>query len=88
MTGSPLSESLEELSLINAATGDPRHAATLAAAAAAVRERTGTRPHPFDRTLAEPYLALARADRKAWDSGWQAGSDMPLDDVIELAAGA
>jgi len=80
-----LAESLEEVSLINAATGDARRAATLAAAAAAVRERTGTRPHPFDRALAEPYLARARADRDAWNSGWQEGAGLPVDDVIELA---
>jgi tetratricopeptide (TPR) repeat protein len=83
-----LAESLEELSLINAAAGNPQRAAMLAAGAAAVRERTSTRPHPFDRMLAEPYLALARADQNAWNLGWQAGTDMPLDDVIELAADA
>jgi predicted ATPase/transcriptional regulator with XRE-family HTH domain len=81
-----LAESLEELSLINAVIGDVRRAATLAAAAAAVRERTSTRPHPFDQALAEPYLAPARADRNAWNSGWQAGAGMSLDDVIELTA--
>jgi predicted ATPase/transcriptional regulator with XRE-family HTH domain len=83
-----MAESLEELALIHAATGDPRRAAMLAAAAAAVRERTSTRPHPFDQALAEPYLTLARADRNAWNSGWQAGTSMPPGDVIELAAGA
>jgi hypothetical protein len=80
-----LAESLEELCLIHAASGDPRRAAMLAAAAAAIRQRTGTRPHPFDRELAERYLALARADRQAWNSGWQASADMPVDDVIEQA---
>ncbi len=83
-----LAENLEAFALINAATSNPRRAATLAAAATAIRERTGTRPHPFDRALAEPYLALARADRNAWDSGWQAGTGMSLHDVIELTAGA
>jgi hypothetical protein len=83
-----LAETLETLSLINAATGDPRTAATLAAAAAAVRRRTGTRPHPFDRVLAQPYLARARGASDAWDAGWRAGNDMPLDDVTELTARA
>jgi tetratricopeptide (TPR) repeat protein len=83
-----LAESLEELALIHAATGDPRRAGMLAAAAAAVRERTSTRPHPFDQALAEPYLTLARADRNAWNSGWQAGTNMPPGDVIKLAADA
>jgi hypothetical protein len=55
-------------------------------AVAAVRQRTSTWPHPFDRALAEPYLALARADQQAWNSGWQAGASMPRDGVIELAA--
>jgi tetratricopeptide (TPR) repeat protein len=83
-----LAETLEALSLVNAATGDPRRAATLAAAAAAVRQRTGTRPHPFDRALAEPYLARARAASNAWDAGWRAVVDMSVDDVTELTAGA
>jgi predicted ATPase len=83
-----LAEALEALSLVNAATGDPRKAAALAAAAAAVRQRTGTRPHPFDRALAEPYLARARAASNAWDAGWRAGIDMSVDDVTELTAGA
>ena len=83
--GWDLAESLEELSLINAATGAPHRAAILAAAAAAIRERTGTRPHPFDRALAEPYLRLSRTDQDAWDSGWQAGTTLPLEDVIKLA---
>ena len=66
----------------------PERCGAIVAAATAIRERTGTRPHPFDRALAEPYLALARADRNAWDSGWQAGTGMSLHDVVELAAGA
>jgi predicted ATPase/DNA-binding XRE family transcriptional regulator len=81
-------ETLEALSLVNAATGDPRRAAALAAAATAVRQRTGTRPHPFDRALAEPYLARARADPNAWDAGWRAGIDLSPDDITGLTAGA
>jgi hypothetical protein len=59
-----------------------------AAAAAGVRERTGTRPHPFDQALAEPHLTLGRSGPDAWTSGWQAGTGMPPGDVNELAAGA
>jgi tetratricopeptide repeat protein len=81
-------ETLETLSLVRAASGDPRTAATLAAAAATVRRRTGTRPHPFDRAVAEPYLNRARAASSAWDAGWRAGIDMSVDDVTELTAGA
>lgn len=83
-----LAESLEELALVNAAAGDHRGAATLAAAAISIRERTGTRPHPFDVALAEPYLAAAREDRAAWDEGWRSGSVMSLDAAIELATGS
>ena len=82
-----LAEALEALSLVNAATVDPRRAAALAAAATAVRQRTGTRPHPFDRALAEPYLARARAASNAWDAGWRTGIGMSPEDVTELTAG-
>jgi predicted ATPase/DNA-binding XRE family transcriptional regulator len=81
-------ETLETLALVKAASGDPRTAATLAAAAAAVRRRTGTWAHPFDRAVAEPYLNRARAASSAWDAGWRAGIDMSVDDLTELTAGA
>jgi hypothetical protein len=42
--------------------------------------------HPFDRALAEPYLALARTDAEAWDSGWRAGAGLPLAGLAGLAA--
>jgi predicted ATPase/transcriptional regulator with XRE-family HTH domain len=58
--------------------------ATLAAAAAAVRRRTGTRPHPYDRALTEAYTARSRAASEAWEAGWRAGIDMSLEDVSEL----
>jgi tetratricopeptide (TPR) repeat protein len=83
-----LAETLETLCLVKAATGHPGTAATLAAAAAAVRQRTDTRPHPFDRALAEPYLARARAASTAWDAGWRALTDMSVDDLTELTADA
>ena len=83
-----LATSRAALRLRGAAIGDSHRAAVLAAAAAAIRKRTSTRPHPSDSGLAEPYLALARGDRNAWDSGWEAGADMPLDEVIKLAGGS
>jgi hypothetical protein len=52
--------------------------------ATTVRQRTGTRPHPFDRALAEPYLAQARAASTAWDEGWRAGIGLSVEDVTEL----
>jgi predicted ATPase/DNA-binding XRE family transcriptional regulator len=83
-----LAENLEEFALVNAAAGEHRDAATLAAAATLIRERTGTRPHPFDVALAEPYLAAARDDRAAWDAGWRSGSTISPDDAIQLATGS
>jgi hypothetical protein len=83
-----LAENLEELAFVAAAGGDHRDAATLTAAATSIRERTGTRPHPFDVAIADPYLATARNDRAAWDAGWRSGSTMSLDDAIELATGS
>ncbi len=82
-----LAETLETLCIVEAASGDPRRAATFAGAAETVRRRTGTRPHPFDRAVAEPYLARARAATEAWDAGWRAGGEMSPDDVSALVAG-
>jgi hypothetical protein len=55
----------------------------LAAAAAAVRTRTGTRPHPFDTVVAERLLSAARSTSPAaWHAGWAEGSTMPLEDLL------
>lgn len=80
-----IAESLEALSLVSAAAGDARLAATLAGAAGTLRGRLGTSPHPFDQTLADRYLKAARADEKRWRRGWDEGSEMSLSDVMELA---
>ncbi|MCW2631471.1 MAG: hypothetical protein JWR88_433 [Pseudonocardia sp.] len=78
-----LAESLEGLSLVTAAEGDAHGAATLAAAAASLRAKLGTRPHPGDVALMEPYLA--RLDENAWDAGWRLGQELAVPDVIQLA---
>jgi hypothetical protein len=70
-----LAESLENLSPIKAAAAHLRRAAMLPPqrqpyASGPAPSRTGS------TALAEPYLALARTDRNAWDPGWQAGTHM------------
>ena len=78
-----LAESLEGLSLVNAAAGDAHRAATLAGAAQSLRDRLGARPHPFDVAFARPFLAAL--DEDAWDTGWTAGRELPLPEVIKIA---
>ena len=60
-----------------------RTAALLAGAAESMRDRIGARPHPFDVALGEAFRAAL--DGCAWDDGWQAGREMPISEVIEIA---
>ena len=78
-----LAESLDGLSLVMAAEGDSYRAALLAGAAESLRDRIGASPHPFDIAFGEPYRRLL--DQDAWDDGWQAGSELPVSEVIETA---
>lgn len=69
-----LAESLEILSPIKAAAGH-----LWAAMLPPQRQPYAGGPAPSragSTALAEPYLALARAGRNAWDPGWQAGTHM------------
>jgi predicted ATPase/DNA-binding XRE family transcriptional regulator len=78
-----LAEGLDGLSLVKAADGDAYRAALLAGAAESLRDRIGARPHPFDVALGEAFRAAL--DGRAWDDGWQAGREMPISEVIEIA---
>jgi hypothetical protein len=81
-----MAESLEGLSLVKAAEGDAYRAAMLAGAAGSLRDRVGARPHPFDVALGERFVAAL--DESTWDTGWQAGREMPLSEVIQIAVGS
>ncbi len=78
-------ETLEAMAIVAAAGGEARMAAMLAGAATTLRTRSGTRPHPADRTLMDRYLTAVGSDEKAWTTGWREGIDMSLRDVIDLA---
>jgi predicted ATPase/DNA-binding XRE family transcriptional regulator len=80
-----IAEALDGLAVANAVDGDARTVGMLAAAAAAVRTRTGTRPHPFDAVVAERQLSAARSTSPAaWRAGWAEGSTMPLEDLLAV----
>jgi predicted ATPase/DNA-binding XRE family transcriptional regulator len=80
-----LAESLDVLSSVKAAEGKAYQAGLFAGAAESLRDRIGARPHPFDVALGEPYRAAL--DQGGWDDGWQAGCELPVPDVIEIAVG-
>ena len=80
-----LAESFDALGAVKAAEGDAYQAGLLGGAAESLRDRIGARPHPFDIALGEPYLATL--DQGAWDDGWQAGRELPVSEVIEIAVG-
>jgi predicted ATPase/transcriptional regulator with XRE-family HTH domain len=80
-----LAETLEGLSLVKAAEGDPFPAGLLAGAAQSVRDRIGARPHPFDVALGRPLIAAL--DDATWNTGWHEGRVMPLPEVVKIASG-
>lgn len=75
-----IAEGLEALAAVAAACEDPQRAATLASAAAAIRETIASRAAAFDIAITGRFLDRIRASaseeqwRRAWDRGHQLGS--------------
>jgi tetratricopeptide (TPR) repeat protein len=78
-------EALEALAVARAARGDAPGAATLSAAAEALRTRLGAQQYPFDIAIADRYLPPARTrDPLGWADGWSAGAALSTDAVLGL----
>jgi len=77
----------EALEGLTAIAGSAQEAATIAAAAEALRERINARPFPADRAVADRNLAALRAtlDEAAWQAFSDIGRGMTVDEVIEYA---
>jgi hypothetical protein len=71
-----IAEGLNTLAAVAAARSDAERAATLAGAAAAIRETTASQPTPFDVAITGPLLQQITASASAqrwhlsWDRGW------------------
>jgi predicted ATPase/class 3 adenylate cyclase/Tfp pilus assembly protein PilF len=81
------SESLEGLACSAGARRDASRASVLFGAAEALREATGYRLAPRDRSLREPYMAAVRAqvDEATWSAARERGRSMELEDAIVYA---
>jgi predicted ATPase/DNA-binding XRE family transcriptional regulator len=84
--GPGIAELLETLSAIDAGTS-PANAALIAGAADALRGMIDARPMPFDRDFTQSQLGAARSalSERAWESAWDAGRTLSLDEVIARA---
>lgn len=80
-------EGLMGIAAVDAATGHPIRAATLAGSAERLRDSFAGRELPLDRKTNGRFLAAAEADLgvEAWAGAWAAGRDLPLDEAIDLA---
>jgi predicted ATPase/class 3 adenylate cyclase len=83
-----IAESLEGLARVMSAWSRPRAAVCIWAAARRLREETGAPLSPPDRATQDIQIAAARtamADAGAFESSWEEGRAMTLEQVIEFA---
>jgi ATP/maltotriose-dependent transcriptional regulator MalT len=66
---------------------DPENAAEVAAAAAALRKRTGTRPWPIEQERIARWLDIAqhRVGQHAWQTASEAGELLPVTEAVAAA---
>jgi predicted ATPase/DNA-binding XRE family transcriptional regulator len=83
-----LAEALEAIATLEASRGRITRAATVAAAAEALRLTINARPFPADQAMFEGELSRARgeSDEESWTAARARGRQMPLEDVVEFAA--
>lgn len=84
-----IAEGLETLAAVAAARSDPGRAATLAGAAAAIRDTIAATQLP-DLIITSQLLHQAERDAnpKRWDASWQAGHSLAAADAVRYALGA
>jgi len=76
-----VAEAMHTLAAVAAARSDPDRAATLAGAAAALRETIAARPGPFDVAIPGRFLrriektVTAKRWRRSWDAGYTLGAE-------------
>lgn len=80
-------EALEGLASIAGGSGSGERAATIAAAAEALRERINARPFPADHAVKERSLAMAKSamDEASWRDRWRIGRSMSVEDAVGYA---
>jgi tetratricopeptide (TPR) repeat protein len=83
-----VAEALEAIATLEASRGRITRAATIAAAAEALRRTINARPFPADRAMFERELSRARgeSDEESWTAARARGRQMPLEDAVEFAA--
>jgi hypothetical protein len=81
------SESLEGLACYAASGAEVQRAARLFGVAQALREAVGYQQSPKERSLREPYLAVARSrlGEAAWETAFAEGQAMSFEEAVEYA---
>jgi len=82
-----LPETLEALATVTASRGQGRRAAELFGSAEAVRKLTGVELLPWLRSSRDASRDWVRMSlgSSGFDAAWQAGMDMPLNRIMDLA---
>ncbi|MEP6598758.1 MAG: tetratricopeptide repeat protein [Actinomycetota bacterium] len=84
-----IAEGLETLAAVAAARSEVERAATLAGAAAAIRETIASHPAPFDVAITGPLLDTIKASvsEKRWRSVWDRGAALDSQAAVAYALG-
>jgi predicted ATPase/DNA-binding XRE family transcriptional regulator len=80
-------DGLETLAAVAAAGGEAKRAATLAGAAAAIRETIAYQPAAFEAAITRPFLQRAEGNvsQQHWHRWWQAGRALDADAAVAFA---
>ena len=84
-----IAEGLDTLAAVAAARSDPERAATIAGAAAAIRETIATQPTPFDVAISGPLLQQIKANvsQQQWHRSWDRGRALDPTAAVAYALG-
>jgi hypothetical protein len=82
-----IAEVLDTMAAVAAARSDGDRAATIAGAAAAVRETIASQPAPFDVAITGPVLQRIRASvtEEQWHRCWSQGQSLELAAAVTYA---
>jgi predicted ATPase/transcriptional regulator with XRE-family HTH domain len=83
-----VAEALDTLAAVAAARGDAGRASRLDGASKSISETIASLPAPFERAVSGRFIKASQLSEDAgrWQSAWEAGHDLSLDEAIDLAS--
>jgi tetratricopeptide (TPR) repeat protein len=83
-----VAEALDTLAAVAAARGDAGRASRLDGASKSISETIASLPAPFERAISGRFIKALQLSEDAgrWQSDWESGHDLSLDEAIDFAS--